>query len=261
MAVSRATVAESSLRKPAPWRSNPPVSDELWERVEEVRRAKAHGGGPQRTDRPDPLAGLLYCVCGRHVKANGTNGSGRVRMHPDPCPEWGARSTYPHDTWLAPLSAQVMSMRLDAATVAAVVRVLGQAAPPTDALARQRLLRQRQKAADAFASGRLGLGEFTALVADLEAQGNAISSAGSSDGDAIPGDVALRYLRDLRTTWQRADDASRAELLHAIYARVEVRGEQFVGVTLTPEAERHGLALALPEKVAVARPAGFEPAT
>jgi hypothetical protein len=30
----------------------------------------------------------------------------------------------------------------------------------------------------------------------------------------------------------------------------------FAAVTLTPEAERHGLALALPEKVVVARPAG-----
>ena len=64
-----------------------------------------------------------------------------------------------------------------------------------------------------------------------------------ADGEPISGDVALRYLRDLRSTWQRADDASRAALLHAIYERVEVRGEEFVGVTLTPEAERHGLAL------------------
>jgi hypothetical protein len=49
--------------------------------------------------------------------------------------------------------------------------------------------------------------------------------------------------------------------MHAVYARIEVMGDQFAGVTLTPEAERHGLALALPEKVVMARPAGFEPAT
>ncbi len=45
--------------QPAPWRSNPPVSDELWARVEEVRRAKTRGGGPSDRDRVDLLGGLL----------------------------------------------------------------------------------------------------------------------------------------------------------------------------------------------------------
>ena len=38
-------------------------------------------------------------------------------------------------------------------------------------------------------------------------------------------------------------------------------GPRFVGVRLTPAAYQHGLALALPTKVAMARPTGFEPAT
>jgi hypothetical protein len=56
--------------------------------------------------------------------------------------------------------------------------------------------------------------------------------------------------------WADAGERERADLLHAIYQRVEVRGAEFIGVTLTPEAEAHGLALALPQSIAFARPAG-----
>ncbi len=45
------------------------------------------------------------------------------------------------------------------------------------------------------------------------------------------------------------------------YERITVAGPEIVGVRLTEAAYAHGLALALPEKVAVARPTGFEPAT
>ena len=42
--------------------------------------------------------------------------------------------------------------------------------------------------------------------------------------------------------------------MHAIYERIIVAGREIVGVRLTPAAYAHGLALALPEKVAMARP-------
>jgi hypothetical protein len=44
---------------------SPPVSDELWARVEDVRRSKIRGGGPKNWARVDLLAGLLECGCGR----------------------------------------------------------------------------------------------------------------------------------------------------------------------------------------------------
>ena len=50
--------------------------------------------------------------------------------------------------------------------------------------------------------------------------------------------------------------AERADLLHAIYERITVAGPESVGVRLTAAAYAHGLALALPEKVAVACPTG-----
>ena len=46
--------------------------------------------------------------------------------------------------------------------------------------------------------------------------------------------------------------------MHAIYERITVAGPVIVGVRLTQAAYAHGLALALPEKVELARPTGFE---
>ncbi len=43
--------SRNETRKPAPWRGDPPVSDELWARVEDVRRSKTRAGGPRRADR------------------------------------------------------------------------------------------------------------------------------------------------------------------------------------------------------------------
>ena len=69
-------------------------------------------------------------------------------------------------------------------------------------------------------------------------------------------------LRELSATWRAAEvPAEKADLLHAIYDRITVAGRKIVSVRLTPSAYAHGFALALPEKVAVARPTGFEPAT
>ena len=49
---------------------------------------------------------------------------------------------------------------------------------------------------------------------------------------------------------------AKADLLHAIYERIVVAGRLFVSARLTPAAYAHGLALAMPEKVAMARPTG-----
>ena len=57
------------------------------------------------------------------------------------------------------------------------------------------------------------------------------------------------------------DLEEKADLMHAIYERITVAGPEIVGVRLTQAAYAHGLALALPEKVEMARPTGFEPAT
>ena len=47
-------------------------------------------------------------------------------------------------------------------------------------------------------------------------------------------------------------------VLHAIYDRITVAGRKIVSVRLTQSAYAHGFALALPTKVALARPTGVE---
>ena len=78
----------------------------------------------------------------------------------------------------------------------------------------------------------------------------------------VSAERAVEWLQAITETWQRADvPEAKAELVHAIYERIVVAGRRIVSARLTPSAYEHGLALALPEKVVMARPAGFEPAT
>ena len=80
--------------------------------------------------------------------------------------------------------------------------------------------------------------------------------------EGISAERASRGSGRSSATWREADvPEAKAELLHAIYERIVVAGRTIVSVRLTPAAYAHGLALALPEKVAMARPTGFEPAT
>jgi hypothetical protein len=55
---------------------------------------------------------------------------------------------------------------------------------------------------------------------------------------------------------EHASGDGKADLLHAIYDRITVAGQEIVGVRLTQAAYAHGLALALPEEVEMARPTG-----
>jgi hypothetical protein len=72
---------------------------------------------------------------------------------------------------------------------------------------------------------------------------------------------AIEWLEALSETWHASDVRDeKADALHTIYDRIVVEGERVVSVRLTPEAQAHGLALALPQ-VVMARPTGFEPAT
>ena len=80
--------------------------------------------------------------------------------------------------------------------------------------------------------------------------------------EGISADRAVAWLQTLSAAWKEADvPEAKAELLHAVYERIVVTGRTIVSIRLTPSAYAHGLALALPDKVAMARPAGFEPAT
>lgn len=59
----------------------------------------------------------------------------------------------------------------------------------------------------------------------------------------MPLDKVVAKLRAFPETWAEATPAGRAELLHSIYEQIVVRGSEFVGARLTPEAYSLGLAL------------------
>ncbi len=69
-----------------------------------------------------------------------------------------------------------------------------------------------------------------------------------------PAERALEWLRALGESLQAPEKSKeKADLMHAIYDRITVAGPEIVGVRLTQAAYAHGLALALPEKVELAR--------
>jgi hypothetical protein len=252
--VRRHRRTDRESRKPAPWRANPPVSDELWARVEEVRRAKTQGGGTHRWDRIDLLAGLLACACGRRLKCDGTFADGRPRkMHPAPCSEWGTQVRYGDETWEEPILAQLAGLELGDATIDAVVDALGSAPRPVK-LDRARIDRQMRELALDHAAGRLPDAVYLERLRTLRESKDALEV---STGGSVTAEVALSWLRALSETWTEADvPEAKAEVLHAIYERITVTGRTIVSIRLTPSAYAHGLAVALPTKVALARPTG-----
>jgi hypothetical protein len=240
--------------KPAPWRSDPPVSDELWARVEEVRRARTRGGGTRNRGRVDLLGGLLSCPCGRRLKSDGTFADGRHRkLHPRPCEAWGDQARYGDETWEEPILAQVGAIELDAATIGAVVAALGGAPRPV-AIDRARIDRQIRELALEHAAGRVEDAVYLERLRELR---EAKDEVGRTTGERVAAERAIEWLRVLSETWTDADvPEAKADVLHAIYDQIVVTGRRIVSVRLTPSAYAHGLALALPTKVAMARPTG-----
>ena len=78
----------------------------------------------------------------------------------------------------------------------------------------------------------------------------------------IPAERAVEWLRALGESLEAAECPRRRQTCCTPSTTgSSVAGPEIVGVRLTPAAYAHGLALALPEKVELARPTGFEPAT
>jgi DNA invertase Pin-like site-specific DNA recombinase len=250
-------------RNAAPWRSQPPVSDPLWARVTEVRRRRSRGGGP-RSGRVHPLSGIAFCAsCGTRLRCDVAVPRGyqyRRLRHPRPCPGWAASSRRA-ERYEAPLIAQLTGLRLDTKILAQIRRLSQLDTPPVPeiSLRRRQLETELEDLAHRHARRRLSTPEYVSehqrIVAELDAAEPPAPPA------SVDPDANIAALRDLRAAWRDADEAARAKLLRAVYERVIVDDQGVREVLLTPEAYRHGLALAMPEVMSLARPAGIEPAT
>jgi hypothetical protein len=118
-----------------------------------------------------------------------------------------------------------------------------------------RLERQIKVLANKSAEGKLGDEVYFERKRQLRSE---IAALERSSRPGIPAAQAVEWLRALSETWLAADvQAEKAELLHAIYERIVVAGDRIVSARLTPEAQGHGMALALPQMV-MARPTRVE---
>jgi hypothetical protein len=118
---------------------------------------------------------------------------------------------------------------------------------------RARIDRQMREVALQHVAGGLDDASYLARLNELRAQLKTLDDHASA---GVPPDRAVAWLRILGETWRHADEPeAKADLLHAIYARITVAGPSIVSARLTPSAEAHGLALALPQ-VVMARPTG-----
>jgi len=226
-------------------------SNAPWARVEEVRATKTRGGGPKRSGHVDLLGGLLECVCGRRLRSDGTFADGRHRkLHPSPCVDWGTRARLGEETWEQPVFAQVSQMSLDQRTFAEVVAALQSNERPIS-MEKARLERQIRSLAAENVEGRL---DDEACIARKRQLRGEIATLERSARPGIDPHRVVDWMRALGATWQAIGvETEKAELLHAIYDRIVVKGEEIVSVRLTPEAQAHGMALAL-RQVGMARP-------
>ncbi len=147
--------------------------------------------------------------------------------------------------------AQVDGIAVDDATMASVVAALGSNQQPI-AIDRARIDRQIRELALEHAAGGLGDDTYLTRLKALREQRDAVVER---IAQGLPGHRAVEWLRAISESIQTADvPKEKADLMHAIYERITVAGPEIVGVRLTAAAYAHGLALALPEKVAMARP-------
>jgi DNA invertase Pin-like site-specific DNA recombinase len=250
------------VRVAAPWRSAPPVSDELWAGVVEARSTRAKAAGRRRATHVHPLAKIVWCECGRAVRADTSrqkNGAlVRRYVHQD-CELWAQENVVAHRLE-EPIAAQVAGIRLDAASRVRVRQLAGRPAPADTELRRAQLQGELRAKAAAHARRALAteayLAEHSRISAEIDALEAVTAAAPIEDLDEI-----VRRLQGIRAVWAEADDAARQVVIRAIYRRITVVDARVASVELTDGAKRLGLPLLLPETVVMARPAGLEPTT
>lgn len=244
-------------RRAAPWRADPPVSDALWGRVEDVRRSKTKGGGPRKRGRTDLLGGLLESVCGRRVRSDGTFADGRHRkLHPNPCEAWGDKARLGDETWEPAILGQLANIQLDHGRSLPWSHPWAPARSPSPSSAEGS--RQMKELALEHAAERIDDAAYMTRLAQLRSQRTAIDEGQQV---RVTADRAVEWLRAFAQAIVAADlPDERSDLVLAIYERIVVAGPRLVSARLTPAAYERGMALTLPQ-VELARPTGFEPAT
>ena len=171
-----------------------------------------------------------WLPCGRAVKADTSrqkNGTIVRRYVHQGCALWSRENVVAHRLDL-PIEAQLSGIRIDARTLSRIRAGCQRAhtSPSTSASSPRSTLSENQPGPP--------LGDVDEVVAALTA---------------------------MRDAWRDSDLEARARLVGRVYQKIIVADGTIVEVELTETAMRHGFLDALPETVALARPAGLEPTT
>lgn len=182
---------------------DPPVSDELWERVQAIRAERATPG--TRSTRERVYVPRLVCHgCGAALAGHAS--SGRRRMaHPSPiCAQWldasGRRTSFRAEIYEWQIAALLATAQVDESAKARIVGALGGEPPAVDTRRVTRLEQQLRGIALDNAFGRMTdevyLRRKSELAGQIEAARRPESTAHTVDPKR-----ALGYLDDLRSLW------------------------------------------------------------
>jgi hypothetical protein len=131
-----------------------------------------------------------------------------------------------------------------------LVRVVGTVTTPQpdlDRLALARIERERDAALARYRRDRDSAALDQAMHR-LDEEEREARQPRSEDG--IPAEVAARYLRDLATTWRKADGGpGRRMLAEALFHRIDALGFREATLRLTDHAIAHGFAAVIPERL------------
>ncbi len=241
---------------PAHWESM--VPEPLWTEVRSIRARRAtNTGRPADPRRPYALE-MLYCAgCGKRL----TEDTGYYR-HREPCPEFvGARPDLPRrrgrtnghayrkELYEEVIEGVLREVALGAGTLAGVVSALGPGNSGPDQRELARIEQERQRATARYVRDR-DTARLEATMARLDREEAAAREPRPTE--AVPPDVAVRYLSELPETWRKAETGTGRKLLaSALFERIDVLGLREATVYLTAHAARHGLAAVLPETVGI----------
>ena len=240
---------------PANWA--PQVDLGAWNRAQARRAGRATTAGrPASPKRPYAL-NMLHCAfCGRRLI-----GDTNYYRHNEACaafrtatPDWpstwrGRRDGkgYPRSLFETVISNVLEQVSLGAETLTRVVGLV--TAPPAtpDRLALARIERERDAALGQYRHDRdsSALDRTMTRLDREEAEARQLHQV-----DGVPADVAVRYLRELATTWRKADGGpGRRMLAESLFSRIDAAGFREATLRLTNSAIAHGFASVIPERL------------
>ena len=247
--------------------------------AERRRRAKS-GHHPRHRTYPLSDRGPLVCdSCDRPLKGRAryrSSGAIRYYRHEDDCAAWPSR-----EVRADPLEAQVGMLlegsRPNRESAARIRAALATVRPPVDQVHLARIDRQLRTLGMELVDGDLRSRDE--ILADIDRLHAERSTALAVNPEPAPIDAedALDCLNDLGRLWRETSDEGRRALAASVFARlgtVESASRslhdprhpalgRIVSVEVTEYAERRGLVLALPARLAVTvvGDTGLEPVT